>query len=173
MQRRDNLQFREKYKLNLKLTVFFTSHKSRPVFFQKVWSAKSRDKICQNIWNLKGVWITTNSLSDFRAYCQVSAFARNGSSNIILQETCCVFWPTIICLARLICCYFYPLAIALCVVWFFEVINIFSSRIQHWKSHCGVDGFGVYLRVWQYFCPQLSRAKGVTQWRKIPWSCMR
>ena len=46
-------------------------------FFQRFGSIKSRDQICQNIWNLKRVWITPKSLSDFRGYRPVFAFVRN------------------------------------------------------------------------------------------------
>ena len=67
-------------------------------------------------WNLKRIWITPKSVSDFHAVLKMFTFVRNEISNIILRERCSVltydtsfspvnfFYP------------FYSLVIALCVV---------------------------------------------------------
>ena len=70
---RDNFQLGGKDKLNLKLTVFLR-HVKAGRSSQRFGSFKSRDSICQNIWNLKRVWITPKSLSDFRAYRKRALF---------------------------------------------------------------------------------------------------
>ena len=61
---------------------------------------------------------------------------------------------------------FYPFLIALCVVWVLEVINIFESLVVlNFENHT-VELTG--LAYTQEF-DIISRAKDVTQWRKISW----
>ena len=65
-QRRDNFQSGGKDELNLKLTFFITAG-----FFRNLEVLNPGIKSVKNIWNLKQDWITPESLSHFRAFCQV------------------------------------------------------------------------------------------------------
>ena len=71
-QHRDNFQFGGKDKLNLRLAGCLPQPAS---FFTDLEVFNPVIKSVKNIWNLKRVWITSKSLSDF--YCQVFAFVRN------------------------------------------------------------------------------------------------
>ena len=63
---RDNFQSGGKDELNLKLTFFITAG-----FFRNLEVLNPGIKSVKNIWNLKQDWITPESLSHFRAVCQV------------------------------------------------------------------------------------------------------
>ena len=60
-----NFQLGGKDELNLELTVFFTAD------CRNLKVLNPGIKPLKDIWNLKRLWITPKSLSDFRTYCQV------------------------------------------------------------------------------------------------------